>query len=175
MTGPRPAELFALKWSDIDFERATATIQRTLQWNQKGGGWYFDKAKTKRSRRTVPLPIGLVQELREHRASQAEALFKIGIRTELVFASVEGTPLHWQNVTKRHFKPVLQKAGLPRASASMTFATVARRLLQDDLNPKIVSERLGHASIVLTLDTYSHALPDMQSEAAESLQRRFYS
>jgi integrase len=172
LTGARPAELFALKWSDIDLR---ATIQRTLHWNQKGGGWYFDKPKTKRSRRTLPLPTGLVQELREHRANQAEALFKIGIRTELVFASVEGTPLHWQNVSKRHFKPVLQKAGL-----SATFRlydlrhSCATLLLQDGLNPKIVSERLGHASIVLTLDTYSHVLPDMQSEAPESLQGRFY-
>jgi integrase len=175
-----------LKWSDVDFERATATIQRTLQWRKKrkdsqaakeksDSSWYFDKPKTKRSRRTVPLPAGLVQQLREHRATQAEALLKIGVRSELVFANSEGTPLHWQNVTKRHFKPVLEKAGLPASFRLYDLRhSCATLLLQDGLNPKIVSERLGHASIVLTLDTYSHVLPDMQSEAAESLQRRFY-
>jgi len=186
-TGARPAEVFALKWSDIDFARATATIQRTLQWRKKrkdsqthqpkenASSWYFDKPKTKRSRRTVPLPAGLVQQLREHRSTQAEALLKIGIRSELVFATSEGTPLHWQNVTKRHFKPVLERAGLPASFRLYDLRhSCATLLLQDGLNPKIVSERLGHASIVLTLDTYSHVLPDMQSEAAESLQRRFY-
>lgn len=176
-TGARPAEVFALKWSDIDFDRGTVTIQRTLQWRHKnqGGGWYFDQPKTKRSRRTVPLPSGLVKQLREHRACQAEALLKIGIRTELLFANSEGTPLHWQNVIKRHFKKVLQQAGLPASFRLYDLRhSCATLLLQDGLNPKIVSERLGHASIVLTLDTYSHVLPDMQSEAAESLQRRFY-
>jgi len=184
-SGARPAEIFALKWSDIDFDRATATIQRTLQWRKKNKNpeaaddqirsWYFDKPKTKLSRRCIPLPAGLVQQLKEHRARQAEGLLKIGVRSDLVFATLEGTPLHWQNVTKRHFKPVLEKAGLAATFRLYDLRhSCATLLLKDGLNPKIVSERLGHASIVLTLDTYSHVLPDMQSEEAESLQRRFY-
>ena len=116
------------------------------------------------------LPLGA-----RHRATQAESLLKIGVRSELVFATSEGTQLHWQNMTKRHFKPVLKKAGLPASFRLYDLRhSCATLLLQDGLNPNIVSERLGHASIVLTLDTYSHVLPDMQREAAASLQRRFY-
>lgn len=113
-TGARPSECFAVKWSDIDFDRATVTIQRSVEWLSKkqGGSWYFKDTKTKSSRRCVPLPAPMLQQLREHRAAQSEALLKIGIRTDLVFASSDGTPLQRRNVSRRYFKPALRAAGL---------------------------------------------------------------
>jgi len=174
LTGCRPSETFALKWADIDFDTNIVHVQRTLQWN-RGGGYYFDKPKTKTSRRYVPLPAGLVEQLREHRVRQAESLFKLGVRSELVFTSERGGPLHWQNVVKRHFKKVLEAAQLP---ADFRFYSLrhscATLLLKDHLSAKIVSARLGHNSAAFTLDTYVDCQPDMQNEAAESFQRRFY-
>lgn len=97
--GARPSEAFGLKWSDLDFESSRVTIQRTLQWHSKrqGGGLFFEETKTKISRRTVPLPAGMLRQLKEHRATQAEELLKVGVRTDLVFATSEGGPIMHRN------------------------------------------------------------------------------
>lgn len=175
--GCRPSEAFGLKWSDLDLETGRVTIQRTLQWHNKkqGGGWYFEETKTKTSRRSVPLATGTLQQLREHRAAQAEALLKLGVRTDLMFASSEGGPIYRRNLLKRHFKPLLKAAKLPETLTLYCLRhTCATLLLQAGVHPKIVSERLGHASIVLTLDTYSHVLPTMQDEATAQIERMLY-
>lgn len=176
-SGARPSEAFGLKWSDIDFETGRVTIQRTLQWHSKaqGGGWYFEETKTKMSRRSVPLPVGMLQQLREHRASQAEALLKLGIRTDLIFATSEGTPILRRNLVKRYFKPVLKEAKLPSDFSLYGLRhTCATLLLQAGTHPKIVAERLGHSSTTLTMDVYSHVAPGMQSEATAQLERMLY-
>lgn len=100
-TGMRPEEYLALKWSDIDLSKGTATVQRTLQ-RRKGGGWYYGEPKTSRSRRTIPLPASLVRSLIEHKRQQAEARLKVGAsyqQHDLVFASQDGTPF---NALKPH-------------------------------------------------------------------------
>src|SRR6185369_13631712 len=176
-TGMRPEEYLALKWSDLDIHAGTATVRRTLIW-RKGGGWYFGEPKTSRSRRTIPIPRSLVGELADHRRKQAESRLKKGAdyqNNDLVFASGEGTPIILRNLVRRHFQPVLICARL-----SPTFRlydlrhSCATLLLSAGENPKVVSERLGHASIVLTLDTYSHVLPSMQQAATEKLERILY-
>jgi integrase len=177
ITGCRPGETFALKWSDFDFEARTVQIQRTLHWQSKkqGGGYYFDKPKTKKSRRSLQLPAGLVEDLKRHRANQSEALLKLGVRSELAFTSETGGPLHWQNVIKRHFKKAMKEAGLPADFRFYSLRhTSATQDLKDGVNPKIVSARLGHNSVAFTLDTYVDYQFDMQNEAAEHQQKRFY-
>jgi integrase len=170
-SGMRPEEYLALKWSDIDFEKCTATVQRTLIW-RKGGGWYFAEPKTARSRRTLPLPESLFVELKAHKRQQAEATLKLGQyyeRNNFIFATSEGKPIRYGNLTKRYFHKILEKADLKGFRLYDLRHATATLLLSEGVNPKIVSERLGHASIVLTLNTYSHVLPDMQKEASSKL------
>ena len=116
-----------------------------------------------------------MDELKRHRASQAEALLKLGERSELAFTSETGGPLHWQNVIKRHFKNVLKEAGLPADFRFYSLRhTSATQDLKDGVSPKSVSARLGHTSVAFTLDTYVDYQFDMQNEAAEHQQKRFY-
>jgi integrase len=172
-TGMRPEEYLGLQWKDVDLTRGTATVQRTLVL-RKGGGWYFGEPKTPRSRRTVPLPASLVRALAEHRRCQMVARLKAGPdyqSRDFVFATDDGAPLNIRNVTQRHFKPLLKKAELPRTIRLYDLRhSCATLLLEANENPKVVSERLGHASVVLTLDTYSHVLPSMQRGATEKLE-----
>ena len=85
-----------------------------------------------------------------------------------MFASEVGEPLDRRNVTTHQFKPLLKRAGLPQIRFHDLRHTCATLLLDRNVNPKIVSEMLGHATIAITLDTYSHVLPNMQSEAAKA-------
>jgi integrase len=181
-TGMRPEEYLGLKWSDIDFEAGTVTIQRTLVWKRWKTEYYFGEPKTSRSRRTIPLTGHIVTELKAHKKRQAAARLKAGPEwkdLDLVFCSEgkrktregAGNPHSVRNLQRRHFKPILERAKLPDIRLYDLRHGCATLLLGAGVNPKIVSERLGHSSIVLTLDTYSHVLPTMQEEATEKLER----
>ena len=175
-TGMRPNEYLALKWSDIDFEKCTAVVRRSLAW-QTGGGFTFNEPKTAKSRRTVPLPQSLVKQLNSFRIKQAEHRLSLGAAYEsldMVFAAENGSPIHHRNLAQRHLAKVLKDAGLPKFRLYDLRQSCATLLLAENENPKVVSERLGHASIVLTLDTYSHVLPDMQQGATDKLERMLY-
>ncbi len=174
VTGMRPEEYLGLQWKDVDFEKSVVTVQRTLVWRRKGGGWYFGEPKTSKSRRSIPIPNSLVQSLKEHKRHQAEEVLKAGPdyqRLDLVFATAEGGPLMVQNLFRRHFKPILKRAGLPQSIRLYDLRhSCATLLLAADENPKVVSERLGHATVTLTLDTYTHVLPSMQKAASDKLE-----
>jgi integrase len=88
----------------------------------------------------------------------------------LVFASEVGEPLRRQHVTPRRFKPLLELARLPQIRFHDLRHTCATLLLSENVNPKVVSEMLGHATIAITLDTYSHVLPTMQESAATAME-----
>lgn len=179
-TGMRPEEYLALQWKDVDLQKGTATVQRTLCWRrQKGGGWYFGEPKTSQSRRTIPLPASLVKELIQHKRRQAESRLRLGPEYqpyELVFATAAGGPLHPENLNARNFKTVRDRAKLPSNVTLYTLRhTCATLLLLAGENAKVISERLGHSSIVMTLDIYSHVLPSMQQAATEKLERMLFS
>ncbi len=119
----------------------------------------------------------VMQELRRHRIRQNEERLKLGAswhQNDFVFPSEIGTPLNPPNVT-RHFKRILKKAEIRTSIRLYDLRhTTATLLLQAGINPKIVSERLGHATIVLTLDTYSHVLPNMQRDATDQLEQMIF-
>ncbi len=150
-----------------------ATIRRAL--TKVGGKPGFKEPKTTGSRRSIPLPKSLAGALVEHRrrqSAQALALGPIYDRDlDLVFASEIGTPLDHRNLVRRHFKPAVRAAKLPPALRLYDLRhTHATTLLAEGVNPKVVAERLGHSSVRMTLDTYSHVLPGMQEEATELIE-----
>jgi integrase len=176
LIGMRPEEYLALRWSDIDFKRCTARVQRALVRHKKSVT--FEEPKTARSRRTDYLPRPLIEKLRAHKRRQAVERIKLGeawAPFDLVFCSVEGTPLSVPNITYRYFRPILDAAEFPRIRLYDLRHSCATLLLIAEDNPKVVSERLGHSTIVLTLDTYSHVLPTLQQGASTRLEKLLYS
>ncbi|SHF07306.1 Site-specific recombinase XerD [Seinonella peptonophila] len=170
-TGLRPGEALGLKWRDLHDKKIR--VQRSLIRNHRGGGWQLEEPKTKRSKRVVPIPNDTLEILRQHKIEQAKQKLQAGKQYEdhdLIFATDRGQPLHERNILQRNFKPLLKKADLPDMRLYDLRHTCATLLLAAGENPKIVSERLGHSSVVMTLDVYSHVLPDMQQQATEKLQ-----
>ncbi|MDQ3816453.1 MAG: site-specific integrase [Acidobacteriota bacterium] len=175
LTGMRPEEYLALKWSDLDFERCTAQVRRAVVRHKKK--WSFEETKTSKSRRLISLPLPLMRKLLAHKRQQMESRLKIGSEWQahdLVFCSEWGTPLSIPNLTYRYFRPILERAKIPRIRLYDLRHSCATLLLLAEENPKGVSERLGHSTIVLTLDTYSHVLPTMQEKATARLERLLY-
>lgn len=172
-TGARQGELLGLQWPDLDLERATLTIQRTLLETTKGGVPVYAPPKTARSRRAIALPEEAVGGLRQHRAQQLEQRLLLGpdyADYGLVFATALGTPLSHRN-TLRAFRAALRRAGL---SETIRFhdlrhaAATNRRAGGIDL--KTVSERLGHSDIAITGNLYTHSVAQAGRDAARKLQ-----
>ena len=176
-TGMRPGEYMGLQWKDVNLDEGMIHVNKSLVRNKSE--WRFDEPKTAKSRRTVKLAPTVVKSLRAHRSKQAAERLRAGIRYQdydLVFATDTGQPLESRNLIKRHFKPVLKQAGLQETIRLYDLRhTCATLLLAAGEHPKIVSEMLGHASIQLTLDTYSHVLPDMQQGAVAKLEDMLFS
>jgi integrase len=170
-TGLRQGELLGLKWDDVDMEAGTLQVRRTLTTAK--GGPVLSAPKTKGSRRTVKISPTALEALRSHLARQLEEIDRVGSlwrENGLVFASEVGEPLRRQHVTSRRFKPLLELARLPQIRFHDLRHTCATLLLSENVNPKVVSEVLGHATIAITLDTYSHVLPTMQESAATAME-----
>lgn len=166
-SGMRQGELLGLKWSDLDLSAGTAAVRRSLQW-QRGVGLAFTEPKTSRSRRTIHLGRKTVDALRAHGDRQTWERRKAGdawADMDLVFCDEAGGPLSPTNETKR-FQRATKAAGLPAIRFHDLRHTAASILLVKGVHAKLVSEMLGHATITLTLDTYSHVIPAMHADAA---------
>lgn len=173
-TGMRSGELAGLRWGDVDWANATVHVRRSL--GRTSAGLAFGEAKTAKGRRAVTLPTLAVNALRQHRAAQLEERLQAGPLWEdgdLVFSNQAGKPLERQNVAKRSFKPLLRRAGLPDMRFHDLRHAAATLLLALGEHPKVVQERLGHATIGVTMDVYSHVMPAMQREAAAKLDALF--
>ena len=168
-TGMRPSEYLALKWNDIDWERGTASVCRTIQ--RAGSVWILEDTKRKRSRRLVKLQgfvLGALERVRNSKMPPAEC--EPSAEHELIFRSDAGTPLR-QRTVKREFRRILEAAGLRPIRLYDLRHTAATLAVAAGVSVKVISDQLGHASISFTLERYCHVLPSIQDEAAARVER----
>lgn len=170
-TGMRPSEALALRWEDVDLARRVVRVQRSLVY--VGRSYRFEEPKTRGARRSVPVSEGLARALAQQRGKVEELRTRAGELWRehgLVFPSELGTPLRLDNLRARSFYRILERAGIPREFRIYDLRhTSATLLLLADEHPKVVAERLGHATVHMTLDTYSHLLPTLQRRATEKI------
>jgi integrase len=164
-TGMRPGEIFALEWHDTDLEGGHLMVRRSLE--EIDGKVRVKEVKTPKARRRIQLAPQTVAALHEHR----KQMLAEGHLGGPVFCDTRGGYLRNANLRQNSFKPILKRAGLPSIRLYDLRHTCATLLLLADEPAKVVSERLGHSTITLTLDTYSHVLPTMQQRAAEKMGR----
>jgi len=174
-TGMRRGEALGLRWSDVDLEAGTLRITRTLittDVQRKGSpGMAWGTPKTAKGRRTVALDPATVTALRTHRTRQREERLAMGPGYEdqdLVVCQIDGTPIHPKTISYQFGKAILA-AKLPRIRLHDLRHTHATLALKAGVHPRIVQERLGHANVSITLDTYSHVDLDMQAAAARQV------
>jgi len=170
MTGLRVGELLGLRWKDVDLDGRVLSVRQTCQWLPREG-FIFRQPKTYRSTRPVSLGGATIERLRQHRIQQLEDRLAVGPAYEdrdLVFADAIGRPVHpsslrqvWLTITKT-VGLKLRLHDLRHIHASL--------LLHQGVHPKVVSERLGHSTVGITLDLYSHVTPTLQAQAAEQIE-----
>lgn len=169
LTGLRQSELFGLRWPNVDLDAGTLTVREQLR--MVGGTPTWVEPKTKRSRRTVPLPVSLVAILRAHRERQLRERAEAGARWKdhnLVFTTPLGTPLDPSNVRK-HFLARLGDAGLaPRRFHDLRHTT-ATLLAGRGVPQRTVMEILGHTQAATTANVYTHISTDTMREATDRL------
>jgi integrase len=175
-TGMRRSELLGLTWKDVDLYLAQLSVTQTLH-RLSSGGFIFGKPKTAKSRRTIALSPTVCILLHRLKERQIGERLLLGLKLQdddLVFSKPDGKPLDPSTITHT-FRKIIKRAGLPSLRFHDLRHTHASLMLKQHVHPKIVSERLGHSSIGITLDTYSHVMPGLQEAAAlrfdESLQQ----
>jgi integrase len=152
-TGMRSGELLGVQWRDIDLKAGTLRVSRTV-FNGK-----INTPKTAKSRRSIKLAHAAIHALKEHPRNG-----------EWVFNSKARTSISVHNIHSRSWKPLLKHANLPQSTRFHDLRhTCATLLLSKGVHPKIVQELLGHSSIEIMLDTYSHVLPNMGGQAADAM------
>ncbi len=168
-TGMRRSELLGLQWQDIDFVYSQLSVARTLH-HLKDGSYIISEPKTAKSRRTIALSPAVILTLKEYREQcelHANIVGRQFSEQDLVFSQLGGKP--WRpNTITRAWVTLAKQAGLRPIRLHDARHTHASLMLKQGIHPKIVQERLGHASIQMTLDTYSHVAPGLQEAAAVS-------
>ncbi len=167
--GLRRGEALGLKWEDVDFDKGLLHVRRTLQ--RVGGKLQLTEPKTRTSRRSINLPQICIAALRGHKDLQRWEKRLAGDRWqehELVFPTGIGTPYEPNNL-KRHLQRMLDKAGLPHIRIHDLRHTAASLMLAQGIQPKVISEILGHSRIGVTLDIYAHLYEPARQEAADRM------
>jgi integrase len=168
MTGCRRGEALGMRWEDLDVEANTITIRRALV--PLGGRVEVSEPKSARGRRRIALDPVTIEALKDHAARQADERSACDTwnETGYIFTTEEGQPLDPHRVSKA-FERQVREAALPRIPLHGLRHTYATLALSSGVNPKIVSARLGHSTVALTLDIYSHVLPQADQDAADRI------
>ena len=167
-TGMRRSELLGLAWRDVDFLYCQLSVTRSLH-HLKDGSYIFTQPKSSKSRRTIALSPSTMLLLKEHKEKQElerATLGKLPADDDLVFSTLEGKPLRPNTIT-RAWVTLTARAGVKAIRLHDARHTHASIMLKQGVHPKIVQERLGHSSIEMTLDIYSHVMPGLQEAAAK--------
>ncbi|HXD87035.1 MAG TPA: tyrosine-type recombinase/integrase [Urbifossiella sp.] len=162
-SGMRPGEALALAWRDIDFAAGRVSITKSLENSGR-----VKEPKTLHSKRTIDLTAGTLGALNRHRQRMLAEGWPVRPASS-AFVNLDGEPILPNDITRGHLRPILARAKLPAVTCYALRHTCATLLLAANVNPKIVSERLGHGSIAITMDTYSHVQPGMQRGAVDVL------
>lgn len=174
--GLREGELLALRWEDVDLDTAKPAlfVRHTLTRGEDGRGWVLGATTKSGKGRRIRLTRTAVTALKDHRKRQLEERMRLaGLwqDQDLVFPNETGSLFNPSNLRNRSFKRIKTRSGVREDlrfhDLRHTCATVH---LREGVPVKVVSEMLGHASIVITLNTYSHVLPDMQDSAADAME-----
>ena len=173
-TGVRRGELLALRWRNLDLGSGKLSVVETA-YRLGSGEYRIKEPKTAQSRRSVILPPSLVELFRVYRFDQELLRIQLGVGLEaddFVFIRPDGSPVNPNAITLA-FRRIIKRAGLKEIRIHDLRHTHASLMLKAGIHPKVVSERLGHANIGITLDLYSHVLPGLQEAAAEKFDRIF--
>lgn len=171
-TGMRRGELLGLTWDNIDLEKRKISITKSLIYDEEG--FRFGDVKTASSRRTISIGDEECKELKQYKAMQNSFKLKIGSvyhDQNLVFCREDGNPIYPRTLAMV-FDRITKKAGLHKIRLHDLRHTHATLSLQLGMPPKVLQERLGHSSIQMTMDVYSHVMPNMQQEAAETFSQK---
>ncbi len=169
--GLRQGEVLGLRWEDVDLAASVIRVNRALQ--RVEGKLVLVDVKSKTSRRAIRLGAVAAQALRQHHARQSDESGRVTwLPFGLVFTGAHGLPLDGTALTKR-FQSLLKAAGLPRLRFHDLRHSSASLLLSQHIPARVVMERLGHSTITLTMNTYSHVIAELNQEAADAMDRVF--
>lgn len=169
-TGMRMGEILGLTWRALDLDAGAVRVQASLQ--QTTGGLVLVEPKTARSRRQIEIESRVVAALRRHRAVQLQERLGAGpvwSERDFVFTTPIGGPIDGRELLRAWFRPLLARAGLPPIRFHDLRHSYASIALARGLHPKVVQEAMGHSTIAVTMDLYSHVVPSLQRDAAREM------
>ncbi len=170
-SGARRGEILALTWGNVDLDRATMRIERSLE--QTRGGLHFKRPKTQRGVRRLALPPIAVETLQAHRRRQLEIRLALGQgkpdADTLVFSTIEGEPLPPNNLS-RDWRRFVKARKLPAISFHGLRHSHVSALIASGLDPLTVARRVGHANATVTMKTYAHMFEQTDTIAAKAIE-----